>query len=64
VFWHADFLPDFIGIAYVAFADPSTPRPTVSVWETTRHRWVTFDQGVDRFERQVEPIEGTVTVRR
>ena len=35
VFWHAEWAPALIGIAFGAFADPSMPRPTVSVWETT-----------------------------
>jgi hypothetical protein len=27
-------------------------RPTVSVWETTRHPWVAFDHQLDRFAVQ------------
>ena len=54
VFWYAEFAPDLIGIAFGAFADPSTPRPTLSVWETTRHPWVTFDHQLDRFTVQPE----------
>ena len=64
VFWYAELLPDLIGIALGAFADPSMPWPTVSVWETTRHPWVTLDHGLDHFGRQVELIEGPVTARR
>ena len=48
VFWYAEGLPDLIGIAIGAFADPSMPWPTISVWETTRHPWVTFDHPVNR----------------
>ena len=54
VFWYAEFASDLIGIAFGAFADPSTPRPTLSVWETTRHPWVTFDHRLDRFAVQPE----------
>lgn len=57
VFWRAEFVPDLIGIAFGAFADPSMPWPTLSVWETTRHPWVTFDHELDRYGRQ-ELIEG------
>ena len=57
VFWYAEFVPDLIGIAFGAFADPSMPRPIVSVWETTRHPWVSFDPEPNRFERQFEPTE-------
>ena len=42
VFWYGELFPDLIGIAFGAFADPSMPWPPVSVWETTRHPWVTF----------------------
>jgi hypothetical protein len=54
VFWYAEWGPDLIGIAFGAFADPSMPRPTVSVWETTRHPWVAFDHQLDRFAVQPE----------
>ena len=37
VFWYAELYPDFVGIAFGTFADPSMPRPTLSVWEQTRH---------------------------
>jgi hypothetical protein len=52
VFWHAEALPDMIGIAFGAFADPSMPWPTFSVWETTRHPWVSFEHQIDRFTVQ------------
>jgi hypothetical protein len=52
VFWHAEALPDMVGVALGAFADPAMPRPTFSVWETTRHPWVTFDHELDRFALQ------------
>ena len=64
VFWHAEFVPDLVGIAFGAFADPSMSWPTISVWETTRHRWVAFDAELDHFGRQPELIEGLVTARR
>ena len=52
VFWNAEIFPDLIGIAFGAFADPTVPWPTVSVWEATRHPWVTFDHQLDRFTDQ------------
>jgi len=64
VFWRAEFVPDLIGIAFGAFADPSMPWPTLSVWETTRHPWVTFDHELDRYGRQPELIDGPVTAHR
>ncbi|HUN41330.1 MAG TPA: GFA family protein [Acetobacteraceae bacterium] len=64
VYWYAEFVPDLIGIAVGAFTDPCMPSPTVSVWETTRHPWVTFDHHLDHFERQFELAEGPGTARR
>jgi hypothetical protein len=49
VFWDAELYPDMVGIAFGMFADSSMPWPSVSVWETTRHPWVTFDHQLDRF---------------
>lgn len=64
VFWNTESFPDLIGVAFGAFADTSMAWPTVSVWETTRHGWVTFDHKHDRFGRHVDRIEGADTVRR
>jgi hypothetical protein len=58
VFWYVEFDRDLVGIAFGAFADPSIPRPTLSVWETTAHTWVTFDHPLNHLRRQDE-LEGT-----
>ena len=54
VFWYGELYPNLIGIAFGAFADPSMPRPMLSVWETTRHSWVSFNHQLDRFTVQPE----------
>jgi hypothetical protein len=59
VYWRAEFVPDLIGIAFGAFADPLMPRPTLSVWETTQHPWLIFDHELDHYGRQ-ELIEAPV----
>jgi hypothetical protein len=64
VFWYAEWGPDLVGIAFGAFADSSMRGPTVSVWETTRHPWVSFDHELDHFGRQPELIEGPVMAHR
>jgi hypothetical protein len=64
VFWYAEIVPDLIVIAFGAFADPSMPWPTLSIWETRQHPWVTFTHELDHFGRAVELIEGPVTARR
>jgi len=56
VFWYLGRFPDLIGIAFGGFADPSVSSPTLSVWETTRHPWVTFDHDLHHFERQSDPV--------
>jgi hypothetical protein len=62
VCWRAEALPDPIGTAFGTFADPSMPQPTLSVWVTTRHRWVTFDHQLDRFT--VQPGIGDLDLER
>jgi len=52
VFWYAELYADMVGIAFGTFADPSMPGPTLSVWETTRHPWVSFGHQLDRFTVQ------------
>jgi hypothetical protein len=39
--------PDLIAVPVGAFADPSFPSPTVSVYESRRHPWVTLPAGVE-----------------
>jgi hypothetical protein len=57
VFWSAEVLRGLIGVAFGAFADPSMPSPSVSVWETTRHAWVAFDHQLDRFTVQPDIVD-------
>ena len=40
VFYKAEYAPDIVAVPVGAFADPSFPPPTVSVWEKRRHEWV------------------------
>ncbi|HYD86418.1 MAG TPA: GFA family protein [Vitreimonas sp.] len=39
VCWSADFAPDVFYVTVGAFADPSFPPPTVSVYEERKHPW-------------------------
>ena len=39
VYLYTEAVPDLIGIAFGAFADPLMRSPTLSVWESTRHPW-------------------------
>jgi hypothetical protein len=49
VYWFSDFRVGIIGVGMGAFADPSFPAPTGSVWERTRHSWVGFENVLDHF---------------
>jgi hypothetical protein len=64
VLWYSQLFPDLVGIAFGAFADPSMPWPSVSVWERTRHPWVTFDHKLDHFGGQPELVEGPAIMNR
>jgi len=39
--------PDVIAVPIGAFADPSFPAPTMSVWESRRHPWVAVPASMD-----------------
>lgn len=40
VFYRNEDLPGVVAVTVGAFADPSFPQPTVSVWESRRHTWL------------------------
>ena len=39
--------PDLIAVPVGAFADPTFPAPSVSVWESRKHPWVTLPDAVE-----------------
>jgi hypothetical protein len=49
VYYFDSSTPELIAIPVGAFADPEFPEPSVSVWESRRHQWVTLDPGVERY---------------
>jgi hypothetical protein len=53
VYWNADARPDDIGVALGAFAALSFPKPTLSVWEQTRHPWVDFGHRLEHFPQGI-----------
>ena len=50
VFFTSDGASDLIAVPVGAFADPSFPAPTVSVYGSRRHPWVTLPEGVQTDE--------------
>jgi hypothetical protein len=47
VFYRDATAPEFIAVPVGAFADPSFPPPTVSVWEAQKHSWVELPEGIE-----------------
>ncbi len=50
VFWTFDGGNDWVAIPVGAFAEPSFPAPTVSVYEERRHAWVGLPDGIERID--------------
>jgi hypothetical protein len=47
VFWTSTSRPDTVAVAIGAFADPSFPQPTVSVYGERRHPWLSLPDGIE-----------------
>jgi hypothetical protein len=48
VFYSTD--PELIAVAIGAFADPSFPPPTVSVWEERQHPWLAITAAMEHHD--------------
>jgi hypothetical protein len=46
LYWDSDFRPGWRIIAVGAFADPTFPKPSVSVFEESKHAWVQLPKGM------------------
>ena len=44
--------PGIVAVAIGNFADPNFPAPIVSVWEETRHPWVSLPPDIKRMAKQ------------
>jgi hypothetical protein len=42
VYWEGEGFPGYVAVAIGSFADPNFPAPTISVWEESRHPWVSL----------------------
>jgi hypothetical protein len=47
VYYRLDSAPDLIAVPIGAFADPGFPPPTISVYESRRHPWVSVEHAVE-----------------
>jgi hypothetical protein len=50
VFFTVSTAPDVIGVPVGTFADPSFPPPTVSVFESRRHRWLAIPAAIEHHD--------------
>jgi hypothetical protein len=50
LYWEADARPDVYILAVGAFADPSFPAPSVSIFEESKHTWMQLPDGTRHFE--------------
>lgn len=50
VYWEPARMPELVGVALGAFADPGFPRPEQSVWTKDKHAWVALPEDVAAFE--------------
>lgn len=51
IFWEPARLPDLIGVAIGAFADPDFPPPEQAVFMQDKHSWLTLPEGLVAFDR-------------
>jgi hypothetical protein len=47
VFYTTASQPDLVAVPVGVFADPSFPQPTVSVWESRRHAWLSVPEEIE-----------------
>jgi hypothetical protein len=50
VYYRLDQVPDVVAVPVGAFADPTFPAPTVSVYESRRHAWSGIPADVEHFD--------------
>ena len=46
VFWDSERNPDLLSVAVGAFADPTFPAPSRTVWTESQHGWLPFPQTI------------------
>lgn len=51
LYFYSDRDPNRIGVAVGAFADPDFPAPVRSVFDQSKHKWITFGADVPGFAR-------------
>jgi hypothetical protein len=52
VYFEPEAFPGIVAVAIGNFADPNFPAPIISVWEETRHPWVSLPPDTKRMAKQ------------
>jgi hypothetical protein len=52
VYFENEAFPEFVAVAIGNFADQDFPAPIISVWEQTRHPWVSLPPDTQRMAKQ------------
>jgi hypothetical protein len=52
IYFENEAFPGIVAVAVGNFADPNFPAPTFSVWEETRHPWVSLPPDAKRMAKQ------------
>jgi hypothetical protein len=55
LYWTPERMPQLIGVAAGAFADPAFPAPQQSVWNRDRQAWVVLPDELPTFDRNPAP---------
>jgi hypothetical protein len=55
VYWEPARMPDLVGVAVGAFADPNFPSPEQSVWTNDKHAWLSLPANMPTFELNPPP---------
>jgi hypothetical protein len=50
VYYVVEDQPELVAVTLGAFADPTFPRPRVSVYESRKHPWVGLPDGIEHLE--------------
>jgi len=50
VFYTLSAVPDVVAVPIGAFAEPAFPSPTVSVYESRRHPWLTMTAAMEHHD--------------
>ncbi len=64
IYWEPARLPDLVGVAVGAFADPSFPPPEQSVWTNDKHAWIRLPAKMVTFAAGTVAASGAAIGRR